>query len=66
MVLVSTSACSAQVPPSIMELIWSVMPGSWARMMWPAMISASATPTVSFMWSACCCVRSQKTLSAAW
>ena len=65
MVEVSTSACSAQVPASMAALMPSTRPGSWASMMWPLMISASFSPTVTFMRSACASVFLQKTSSAS-
>ena len=65
-VLVSTRACSAQVPPSMAVVMPSVMPGSWASMMWPLMISASFSPTVIFMRSAWAWVLAQKASRAAW
>ena len=47
----SESACSAHMPPALRLAISSSMNGSLAMLMWPAMISASASPTDSFMCS---------------
>ena len=61
----SSMACSAHLPSTMRLLTSSIMKGSLAMVMWPTMISASFSPTVTFMRSACFCVFSQKASRAA-